>query len=114
MLRFIEQNGLEHVLGFLQNMNVNVRQSQLHYTIVGCIKALMNNPVGIQYVRQYINRSTCCVSVTRPLLIDPTDLNTGWKSSRFGTSCWNNSHCTEFENLESQDKNPRLAFYCCD
>ncbi len=48
MLRFIDQNGLEVVLMFLQNMNTDVRQSQLHFTLIGCIKALMNNPVWTQ------------------------------------------------------------------
>ena len=33
---------------FLQNMNTDVRQSQLHFTLIGCIKALMNNPVWTQ------------------------------------------------------------------
>ena len=47
VLRFIEQDGLEHVLGFLQSMNIDVRRSQLHFTIIGCVKALMNNTVRI-------------------------------------------------------------------
>lgn len=46
VLRFIDQNGLEHKLSFLQSMNIDVRRSQLHLTVVGCIKALMNNTVS--------------------------------------------------------------------
>ena len=46
VLDFVGKNGLEYLLEFLRNMNSSVRQSQLHYTIVGCIKALMNSPVS--------------------------------------------------------------------
>ena len=45
VMRYIELSGLERILTFLQNMNTDVRQSLLHYTFVGCIKALMNNSV---------------------------------------------------------------------
>lgn len=50
VLRFIEQNGLESVLDLLHSMNPEVRQSQLHYTLLGCIKALMNNAEGRAHV----------------------------------------------------------------
>lgn len=47
VMRYIEQSGLERILTFLQNMNADVRQSQLHYIFVGCVKALMNNSVQL-------------------------------------------------------------------
>lgn len=50
VLRFIEQNGLEQMLTFLQNMNLDVRGSQLHFTVIGCTKALMNNTDGRAHV----------------------------------------------------------------
>lgn len=50
VLRFVDQNGLEYLLSFLKSMNHLVRQSQLHYSLIGCIKALMNNPDGRAHV----------------------------------------------------------------
>jgi dishevelled associated activator of morphogenesis len=60
--KFIKHKGLECLLNFLMQMNLDVRQSQLHYVIIACIKALMNNqkgrahvlahPVGIKIVAQ--------------------------------------------------------------
>uniref|UniRef100_A0A1X7UZJ0 FH2 domain-containing protein n=2 Tax=Amphimedon queenslandica TaxID=400682 RepID=A0A1X7UZJ0_AMPQE len=43
-------NGLEYLLDFLRSMNNDVRQSQLHYIILGSIKALMNNSDGRAHV----------------------------------------------------------------
>ncbi|XP_011403575.1 PREDICTED: disheveled-associated activator of morphogenesis 1-A-like, partial [Amphimedon queenslandica] len=50
VLQFIDMNGLEYLLDFLRSMNNDVRQSQLHYIILGSIKALMNNSDGRAHV----------------------------------------------------------------
>ena len=67
MLRFIGQNGLEVILMFLQSMNVEVRQSQLHFNFIGCIKALMNNPVCFQQIASSLKCVSCVAVTSDPL-----------------------------------------------
>ena len=61
-VRFISSKGLECLLNFLIQMNADVRQSHLHFIMIGCIRSLMNNPkcrahilahpVGIKIIAQ--------------------------------------------------------------
>ena len=113
VLHFIELNGLEHMLDFLRRMNNDIRwntlntlphaalmqtistisihrQSQLHYVIMGCIKALMNNPV-----RCTVNARTCDYYIH---LIKERE------SSCAGTPNWDHCNSTVSQNYQSQDK----------
>ena len=45
MTRFIEQEGLQSLLKFLENMDYKTCQSSIHTSVIGCLKALMNNSV---------------------------------------------------------------------
>jgi Diaphanous GTPase-binding Domain len=46
VLKFVEQGGLEALLDFLGNLDHETKQSPLHTTLIGCLKALMNNSVS--------------------------------------------------------------------
>ncbi|XP_066532057.1 disheveled-associated activator of morphogenesis 1 [Hoplias malabaricus] len=48
--RFIDQDGLTCVLNFLKNMDYETTESQIHTSLIGCIKALMNNSQGRAHV----------------------------------------------------------------
>ena len=45
--RFIEKDGLQCLLDFLKDMNYETLQSNIHTSILGCLKALMNNTVSL-------------------------------------------------------------------
>lgn len=45
VLRFIELDGLPALLGFLSTMDYATAQSSIHTSLIGCVKALMNNSV---------------------------------------------------------------------
>ena len=45
-MRFIEQEGLQCILNFLTGMDYHVSESSIHTAAIGCLKALMNNPVS--------------------------------------------------------------------
>ncbi|KAK3092739.1 hypothetical protein FSP39_006760 [Pinctada imbricata] len=44
--RFIDQDGLQHLLAFLQCMDYRTSESPIHTSAIGCVKALMNNSQG--------------------------------------------------------------------
>ena len=46
VVRFIELEGLECLVKFLRGMDHNTAHSSIHTSIIGCIKALMNNSVS--------------------------------------------------------------------
>lgn len=46
VIRFIELQGLTALLELLHNLDVRVANSKLHTSLIGCIKALMNNSVS--------------------------------------------------------------------
>nr|CAB3236063.1 disheveled-associated activator of morphogenesis 2 [Phallusia mammillata] len=46
VIRFTELDGLSCILNFLKNMAPEVRESRIHTSIIGCVKALMNNTQG--------------------------------------------------------------------
>ncbi|XP_041809592.1 disheveled-associated activator of morphogenesis 1 [Chelmon rostratus] len=48
--RFIELDGLSCVLNFLKSMDYETTESQIHTSLIGCIKALMNNSQGRAHV----------------------------------------------------------------
>ena len=55
--RFIEKDGLQCLLDFLKDMNYETLQSNIHTSILGCLKALMNNTVSLHSLGSlvYIN-----------------------------------------------------------
>jgi dishevelled associated activator of morphogenesis len=50
VLRFIELDGLPALLGFLSAMDYATAQSSIHTSLIGCVKALMNNSVCSLYM----------------------------------------------------------------
>lgn len=50
MTRFIELDGLSCILNFLKTMDYETTESQIHTSLIGCIKALMNNSQGRAHV----------------------------------------------------------------
>ncbi|XP_022918586.1 disheveled-associated activator of morphogenesis 1 isoform X2 [Onthophagus taurus] len=50
VLRFMELEGLPALLIFLQKMDYFTAQSTIHTSIIGCVKALMNNSTGRAHV----------------------------------------------------------------
>lgn len=46
VLRFIELNGLNALLQVLGTMDIEAANSNLHTSVIGCLKALMNNSVS--------------------------------------------------------------------
>lgn len=46
VIRFIELQGLPALLELLQALDIRVANSPLHTSLIGCIKALMNNSVS--------------------------------------------------------------------
>ncbi|KAL1455142.1 hypothetical protein WDU94_009258 [Cyamophila willieti] len=53
VLRFIECEGLLTLLEYLKNLDHYSGQTSLHCSIIGCIKALMNNSTGRSHVLGY-------------------------------------------------------------
>ncbi|KAL1258025.1 hypothetical protein QQF64_011269, partial [Cirrhinus molitorella] len=50
VMRFIELDGLTCLLNFLKSMDYETSESRIHTSIIGCIKALMNNSQGRAHV----------------------------------------------------------------
>uniref|UniRef100_A0A8D0A2H8 Dishevelled associated activator of morphogenesis 1b n=1 Tax=Sander lucioperca TaxID=283035 RepID=A0A8D0A2H8_SANLU len=48
--RFIDLDGLSCILNFLKSMDYETSNSQVHTSLIGCIKALMNNSQGRAHV----------------------------------------------------------------
>lgn len=46
VIRFMELEGLPALLDFLEHMDYFTAQSSIHTSIIGCVKALMNNSVS--------------------------------------------------------------------
>lgn len=47
VIRFIELDGLNTLLQVLESMDMESSNSYLHTSVIGCLKALMNNSVSI-------------------------------------------------------------------
>lgn len=45
VLRFVELNGLPALLDILRALDIRVANSPMHSSLIGCLKALMNNSV---------------------------------------------------------------------
>lgn len=50
VIKFIEMEGLQVLLDFLEAMDYFTAQSSIHTSIIGCVKALMNNSTGRAHV----------------------------------------------------------------
>ncbi|KAG7265270.1 hypothetical protein CRUP_020516 [Coryphaenoides rupestris] len=48
--RFIDVDGLTCILNFLRSMDYETTESQIHTSLIGCVKALMNNSQGRAHV----------------------------------------------------------------
>ncbi|KAM6954265.1 disheveled-associated activator of morphogenesis 1b isoform 2-T2 [Aplochiton taeniatus] len=48
--RFMDLDGLTCILNFLKSMDYETTESQIHTSLIGCIKALMNNSQGRAHV----------------------------------------------------------------
>lgn len=46
VLRFVELNGLPALLEILRSLDIRVANSPMHSSLIGCLKALMNNSVS--------------------------------------------------------------------
>jgi len=61
VLRFIELDGLNALLQVLGTMDTEAANSNLHTSVIGCLKALMNNSVSfvkyssIEGIRNFID-----------------------------------------------------------
>lgn len=61
VIRFIELDGLNTLLQVLETMDVEAANSHLHTSVIGCLKALMNNSVSCIFQRSihvYCENST--------------------------------------------------------
>lgn len=67
VLRFIELQGLPALLDLLQNLDIRVANSSLHTSLIGCIKALMNNSTGRAHV---LAHPTSIDTIARSLAAD--------------------------------------------
>ena len=50
VLRFIELDGLNSLLQVLGTMDAEAGNSNLHTSVIGCLKALMNNSVSMKNI----------------------------------------------------------------
>lgn len=53
VLRFIELDGLNALLQVLGTMDTEAANSNLHTSVIGCLKALMNNSVSCSSLLKY-------------------------------------------------------------
>uniref|UniRef100_A0AAG5CZK0 FH2 domain-containing protein n=1 Tax=Anopheles atroparvus TaxID=41427 RepID=A0AAG5CZK0_ANOAO len=69
VIRFIELQGLPALLELLQALDIRVANSPLHTSLIGCIKALMNNSTGRSHV---LAHPTGIDTIARSLAADNT------------------------------------------
>lgn len=67
VIRFIEFQGLPVLLDMLQCLDIRVANSPLHTSLIGCIKALMNNSTGRSHV---LSHPTSIDTIARSLAAD--------------------------------------------
>lgn len=67
VIRFIEFQGLPVLLDILQCLDIRVANSPLHTSLIGCIKALMNNSTGRSHV---LSHPTSIDIIARSLAAD--------------------------------------------
>ncbi|XP_024140275.1 disheveled-associated activator of morphogenesis 1 isoform X2 [Oryzias melastigma] len=51
--RFLDLDGLSCILNFLKSMDYETAESQIHTSVIGCLKALMNNSQGRSHVLEH-------------------------------------------------------------
>jgi dishevelled associated activator of morphogenesis len=91
VLKFIEHQGLPALLNMLEAItDVFVANSSLHTSLIGCIKALMNNSVSFLCLSKYENENNEFAQflIACDLLID-----TDWPLQRPSTSNFDRHHC---------------------
>ncbi|XP_014673417.1 PREDICTED: disheveled-associated activator of morphogenesis 1-like isoform X2 [Priapulus caudatus] len=64
VIRFFQLGGLSCLLNFLSNMDYETSQSSIHTSVIGCIKALMNNSQGRAHV---LAHSACINTIAQSL-----------------------------------------------
>lgn len=65
VLRFVESNGLSALLEILRLLDIRVANSPMHSSLIGCLKALMNNSVSeIFLMKPPKNLFTHCTIIT--------------------------------------------------
>ncbi|XP_030379502.1 disheveled-associated activator of morphogenesis 1 isoform X2 [Scaptodrosophila lebanonensis] len=67
VLRFVELDGLPALLNLLLQLDIRVANSPLHTSLIGCIKALMNNSMGRAHV---LAHPTAIDTIARSLAAD--------------------------------------------
>lgn len=67
VLRFVELDGLPALLNLLRQLDIRVTNSMLHTSLIGCIKALMNNSMGRAHV---LAHPTAIDTIARSLVAD--------------------------------------------
>ncbi|BFG00259.1 disheveled-associated activator of morphogenesis 1 [Drosophila madeirensis] len=67
VLRFVELDGLPALLNLLLQLDIRVANSSLHTSLIGCIKALMNNSMGRAHV---LAHPTAIDTIARSLAAD--------------------------------------------
>ncbi|KAH8366596.1 hypothetical protein KR084_005605 [Drosophila pseudotakahashii] len=67
VLRFVELDGLPALLDLLLQLDIRVANSPLHTSLIGCIKALMNNSMGRAHV---LAHPTAIDTIARSLVAD--------------------------------------------
>lgn len=67
VLRFVELDGLPALLDLLLQLDIRVANSSLHTSLIGCIKALMNNSMGRAHV---LAHPTSIDTIARSLAAD--------------------------------------------
>lgn len=86
VLRFIELDGLNALLQVLGTMDAEAANSNLHTSVIGCLKALMNNSVRSDRDRSYWQLFIDVSSIA--ILIVFAE----WKSARIGSP-----HCHQYD-----------------
>ena len=67
VLRFIELDGLTCLLNFLTSLDGSIAQTGLHTSVIGCLKALLNNSQGRAHVLAHPN---CINVIAQSLSVD--------------------------------------------
>lgn len=97
MLRFIELDGLPALLGFLSAMDYATAQSSVHTSLIGCVKALMNNSVRILYMEltacdlELVKHTQLATSLSWPYL------NVVKREKQLGHSVTEHHRVTQFQ-----------------
>lgn len=64
--QFIEQHGFALLLSFLQNLSDSIKESRVHYSLLGCIKSLLNDSTGRKHILAHPNGLLIIASISLP------------------------------------------------